>query len=76
MQLYLGAKSTGIVVQPDEQYPDMYRIHWPDRSPSDMVNLARAKEAAWRWIARLGGEQGRALKWKATESSSGRARTT
>jgi len=51
LRLYLGTKSTGIVVAPDEKYPSMYRIHWPDRPPSDMVNLTRAKEAALRWAA-------------------------
>lgn len=73
-RLYLGTKSTGIVVRPDEKYPSMFRIHWPDQPLSDMVNLARAKDAALRWIARQGGEQGRSLKWKATESSAGQAR--
>jgi hypothetical protein len=33
-------------VRPDEVYPTMWRIHWPDGSVSDMVNLARAKDAA------------------------------
>jgi hypothetical protein len=33
-------------VKPDEVYPTLWRIHWPDGSVSDMVNLARAKDAA------------------------------
>jgi hypothetical protein len=33
-------------VKPDDRYPTMWRIHWPDGSVSDMVNLARAKDAA------------------------------
>jgi len=50
-RLYLGTKSTGVVVAPDEKYLNMYRIHWPDRPPSDMVNLTRAKDAAMRWVS-------------------------
>jgi hypothetical protein len=33
-------------VVPDERYPGMYRVRLPDGSLSDMVNLARAKDAA------------------------------
>ena len=50
--LYIGSKATGITVKPDDKYPSMFRIHWADRPPSDMVNLSRAKEAAMRWAAR------------------------
>ena len=66
-RLYLGTKSTGIVVAPDEKYPTMWRIYWPDRPPSDMVNLSRAKDAAMQWAGRAGGRQKLALKWKATK---------
>jgi len=66
--LYLGTKSTGIVVAPDEKYPNMYRIHWPDRPPSDIVNLTRAKEAAMNWAARAGGQDKHRLKWIAPKS--------
>jgi hypothetical protein len=64
LRLYLGTKSTGIVVAPDEKYPSMYRVHWPDRPPSDMVNLSRAKDAAMRWATRGGGKQPKDLNWK------------
>jgi hypothetical protein len=64
-RLYLGSKSTGILVRPDENYPNMYRVHWPDRPPSDMVNLSRAKDAAMRWAGRRGGEDAKRLNWKA-----------
>jgi len=70
-KLYLGIKFTGITVQPDEKYPDMYRVHWPDRPPSDMVNLARAKDAAMRWAGREGGETAKRLKWRTPESPPG-----
>lgn len=68
-RLYLGTKSTGIIVRPDEKYPTMYRVHWADRAPSEMANLTRAKDAAWSWIAREGGQTGRSLKWKHTEKA-------
>jgi len=38
-------------VRPDEKYPTMWRIHWPDGEVSDMVNLTRARDAA-RVLAR------------------------
>jgi hypothetical protein len=68
-RLYLGAKSTGIVVASDKKYPKMYRIHWPDRPPSDMVNLSRAKDAAMRWAGRAGGQDKLRLKWIAPKSA-------
>jgi hypothetical protein len=33
-------------LKPDDRYPTMWRIHWPDGEVSDMVNLTRAKDAA------------------------------
>jgi hypothetical protein len=33
-------------VVPYERLPGMWRIHWPDGNISDMLNLARAKDAA------------------------------
>jgi hypothetical protein len=33
-------------VVPDERFPSMWRIKWPDGRVSDMVNLARARDAA------------------------------
>jgi hypothetical protein len=67
-RLYLGTKPTGIVVRPDEKYPSMYRVHWPDRLPSDLVNLARAKEAAMRWAGRAGSGDSLRLNWKQSKS--------
>jgi len=52
--LFIGRKFTGIVVRPDGKYPDMYRVHRPGRPISDMVNLARAKDAALAF-AHIGG---------------------
>jgi len=67
LKLYIGKTFTGITVVPDDRWPSMYRVHWPDQPPSVMVNLTRAKDAAMRWVARAGGAQGRSLNWKATE---------
>jgi hypothetical protein len=69
LRLYLGTKSTGIVVAPDEKYPTMYRVHWPDRPPSDMVNLSRAKDAATRWAGREYPGRWRELKWYSKPNS-------
>lgn len=33
-------------IVPDGKWPGMYRIHLPDGSLSDMVNVTRAKDAA------------------------------
>ena len=33
-------------VVPDDKWPGMWRIVWPDGKISDMVNLDRAKDAA------------------------------
>jgi len=68
LRLYQGTKFTGITVRPDEKYPQMYRVHWPDREPSVMVNLTRAKDAAHRFAVRSGSKQVNDLSWKARES--------
>jgi hypothetical protein len=40
------------IVGPDHKYPVLYRIRYPDGHLSDMVNLARAKDAACRFALR------------------------
>jgi hypothetical protein len=45
--LHYGRARTPIAsVMPDADWPGMWRIAWPDGSLSDLVNLARAKDAA------------------------------
>jgi hypothetical protein len=45
--LHYGQTQTPLVrVEPDSVYPGMWRVVWPDGRTSDMVNLARAKDAA------------------------------
>jgi hypothetical protein len=60
-RLYIGNKSTGIVIAPDDRYPSMYRVHWPDRPPSDIVNLTRAKDAAELWATQNSPSKDRTL---------------
>jgi hypothetical protein len=64
-ELFIGRRATGVSVCRDECYPQMWRIRDRDGTLSDMVNLARAKDAA---IGRarprgLGGSD--VLTWKA-----------
>jgi hypothetical protein len=45
--LHYGTNRTLLArVVPDSIYPNMWRIEWPDGSLSDIVNVARAKDAA------------------------------
>jgi hypothetical protein len=45
--LFIGRNRTPLCwMAPDDRYPHMYRIVWPDGQLSDMTNLARAKDAA------------------------------
>jgi len=47
LALHYGAARTPLVwIIPDETYPGMYRLRWPDGRTSDMGNLTRAKDAA------------------------------
>lgn len=36
-------------VIPNKQYVGMFRVQWPDKKISDMVNLSRANDAARRF---------------------------
>jgi hypothetical protein len=67
--LRIGRKKTGLVVKPDVEYPNLYRIHYKGEV-SDIVNLSRAKDAALNW-ARPPGAGGSAVedyKWESAES--------
>jgi|SRR5215467_9677937 len=48
-RLFIGASFTGLTVRQDEHHPRLWRIHPRNGKPSDMVNLARAKDAAIAW---------------------------
>jgi hypothetical protein len=45
LKLYIGKAFTGVTVEPDNQWPRMWRVR-KGEALSDMVNLARAKDAA------------------------------
>jgi hypothetical protein len=49
---YGTSKKVLATVIPDDKWPTMWRIHWPDGQLSDMVNIARAKDAAFSIAAR------------------------
>ena len=42
----MGRRGHVVSIEPDEKYPGMWRIRQPDGSLSDMVNKARARDAA------------------------------
>ena len=68
--LHIGRRKTGVTVCPDLEWPGMWRLHQGDRV-SDMVNLARAKDAAITWALAgrnggLGSEE--VVHWKRRES--------
>ena len=48
MKLYIGKTFTGVSVEPDRQWPGMWRVHQGEQI-SEMVNLTRAKDAAILW---------------------------
>lgn len=45
-RLRIGTKLSGITVEQDTRYPDMWRVHSSNGRISDMVNLSRARDAA------------------------------
>ena len=67
--LRIGGKPTGLVLHQDNRYPNMWRIHYRGMV-SDMVNLARAKDAAFGWLE-LPPKRGQAalhMKWKRAQT--------
>src|SRR4030095_16201121 len=59
-------------VVPDEKYPQMYRVHWPDGDTSDMVNLTRGRWAAVSICLRTAPSHDRRLfNWRAGRRRSG-----
>jgi hypothetical protein len=45
-QLRLTTGRLLAIVEPDPDWPNMWRVHMPDGHVSDMVNRTRAKDAA------------------------------
>jgi hypothetical protein len=53
LALYNGrARRPLVLIVPDLAHPNMWRLAWPDGRVSDLVNLARAKDAALVLCAR------------------------
>lgn len=63
---YGNAKTPLVTVKPDSKYPAMWRIHTPDGTMSDMVNLSRAKDAAASVYTT--GLNSQRLNWKRAEA--------
>ena len=47
-RLMIDRKWSGASIVPDQKWPNMWRIEYPTGKLSDMVNKARAKDAATR----------------------------
>src|SRR5437773_10416272 len=45
-RLFRGGTNAGLSVVPDGKHPGMWRVRYPNGRLSDMVNRARAKDAA------------------------------
>lgn len=67
-RLYIGKRFTGVTVRPDDKWSGMYRAHSPDESVSDMVNLARAKDAAIYCARPRGLGGGEVVRWDIRET--------
>ena len=67
LDLFIGRRKAGISVRPDPVHPAMWRIHQGDRV-SNMVNLARAKDAAIGWARPRGLGSTDVPRWKARET--------
>jgi hypothetical protein len=70
MRLYIGRMFTGVTVEPDSRWPDMWRVCVRDRK-SDAVNLTRAKDAAITWARPRGLGGGEVIRWDRRESRVG-----
>jgi hypothetical protein len=67
LELYISGKFTGVSLEPDAKWPNMWRIRMGERL-SDMVNLTRARDAAVTWARPRGiGGQGVAV-WHRRET--------
>jgi hypothetical protein len=68
--LHYGKSTKALAeVIPDNEYPGMWRIRWPDGQLSDMANLSRAKDAAMVLVRKHGiiDQSTKKLHWERTE---------
>ena len=75
MGLYIGNRFTGVSLEPDAVYPQMWRIRRGDQL-SDTVNLTRAKEAAISWARPRGLGGAETVSWHTREKAAGAAPST
>jgi hypothetical protein len=68
VRLYLGGKFTGVSIEPDAAWPNMWRVRAGDRL-SDMVNLTRAKDAAITWARPRGVGGQKIAAWDGRETA-------
>ena len=66
-RLSIGNRFTGLVVCPDPQWRKMWRIHYGGRI-SELVNLARAKDAAISWVRAEGQGGAKGIRWERRET--------
>jgi hypothetical protein len=66
-RLLIGNRFTGLLVCPDPQWPNMWRIHYGGRI-SDVVNLTRAKDAAISWVRAEGQGGAKGVRWERRET--------
>lgn len=67
LRLYIGSKFTGVSIEPDAKWPNMWRIRMGERL-SDLVNLTRAKDAAITWARPRGLGGGVVATWHPRET--------
>lgn len=75
--LHIGNKRTNISVQPDPTWPGMWRIHQGGLyggagvEISDMLNLARAKDAALSWLGNRRASGSEKVRWHTRHTPQG-----
>jgi hypothetical protein len=69
-RLRIGSRFTGLVIRPDDDYADLWRLHYRGEV-SDMVNLSRAKDAAVSWVRPRGLGGSEVAKWAYRETGCG-----
>jgi hypothetical protein len=67
-RLKIGRKQTGCIVRQDDEYPQLYRIHYKGQI-SDIVNLSRAKDAGITWVRPRGLGSTEVAKWERRETA-------
>ena len=69
LQLRIGNQETGFTIEPDSHWTSMWRIHAPNGTISDMVNLTRAKDAAIAWARPRGLGSTDIVRWNTRETA-------